>query len=1084
MNADLPAVTVVFATMNHAPTIGALLDALDATDWPDLEVVAVDCGSTDGTAEALQRRAASPRAPRLQLLRAPRAGRASALNLAFAQAGARDVVRLHGDVVPDAPDWLRRLHDVFALRRDCGIVGAKIVLAGGRIQTCGRDLINGLGIVPEWSDQRWMEADRDDPPAAREVDGVGGELCWIRRAVLDRVGLLDTNFDPVFGDDDDLCLRARHAGFAVMVEPAVRGVHYAPRHTRFTHPILGGCQPLREQREQRELLVTAHRDYFRRKWGFDPSAPDLHEVRRRYGHTRICWRIGDGLTEQLPSQPAVDVCLVTWNSMAILPRFLDQLAQTRWPDVKVWIADNGSRDDTVRYLRERAVGFPFAIHVEALPQNIGVAQALNAVIVQGTAPIVARLDDDAFVPPEWLERLVPRFHQRPFAGMVGPRIAHDNPDATLQNGPLRMWPEPLAGIGPRDGARVEGLARVVTIRGCCNVYRRSVFDRVGLLDVRFSPSQFDEWDHHIACAVAGYEALYDGGVVVRHQLNAGRMATPAAYGNFEGNQLKSDARWGGDHWAALDRAIDVSIDGRLLPPDGDTSALRRRLPPIDAGAPQPVPRSPQELAALREVAVARSLGRGLDTAAALWLRHQTDVCEHATAQGHGQNQGLVMALMDLAPHFPRALMEVALFRNLDGDVQSAARTARWALRLAPQDQALQQKARALAHGTIALPRPPAPATPAQVVLLPPMQHDDTCERMLRQVAAALDAVGVDHRVDRRLQPVLDGAEVVHVIGLREPTTLLPRLQYVRATAPHCRIVMTPLAGDAAAADRVGRDVGAFYFREPTVVEEGYRRLCAAPLRADTAPPNPEVAWRAELERRCVAFVDELLSHVPGDCDGLARSHAHRTSRALDEGLEVSPVRDDCAPTAPTTPFGGVLLLGPRDLPGNHHAVAMALRGCDVPLTMIGHMAHPFGDWYLQAALGDVLTLAPPASGPADELAALRRSAVLVWTPCEARSFAVPLLAAIAGCELVLARGLDAEQVFGEHATYVDPHDLPALRTAVLAARVRWRDDPTQPWRQRLAARFAPSTFGSALQAAYRGRGSATKAVPGTVAVPI
>ena len=114
--------------------------------------------------------------------------------------------------------------------------------------------------------------------------------------------------------------------------------------------------------------------------------------------------------------------------------------------------------------------------------------------------------------------------------------------------------QPEPGIGPRDGARVEGLARVVTIRGCCNVYRRSVFDRVGLLDVRFSPSQFDEWDHHIACAVAGYEALYDGGVVVRHQLNAGRMATPAAYGNFEGNQLKSDARWGGDHWAALDRA--------------------------------------------------------------------------------------------------------------------------------------------------------------------------------------------------------------------------------------------------------------------------------------------------------------------------------------------------------------------------------------------------------------------------------------------------------------------------------------------------------------------------------------------------
>ncbi|MEZ6036718.1 MAG: glycosyltransferase [Planctomycetota bacterium] len=1083
MNPASNAVTVVFATKNHGPTIGALLDALDQTDWPDLQIVAVDCGSSDGTVDALQRRAARTAGAPLRLLLAPGAGRATALNRAIEQAGHRDVVRLHADVVPDSADWLRQLHAVFAQRPDCGIVGAKIVLAGGRIQSCGRDLINGLGIVREWSDQRWMEADRDDAPAAREVDGVGGELCWIRRAVFDRAGLLDSNFDPVFGDDDDLCLRARHAGFAVLVEPAVRGVHYAPRHTMFTHPVFGGCEPMRTLKEQRAQLVDAHRDYFRRKWGFDPAAPDLHEVRRRYGHTRICWRIGDRLLESLPETPAVDVCLVTWNSMAILPRFLDQLAQTRWPDVRVWIADNGSSDDSVRYLRERAESFPFPLHVEALPQNIGVAQALNAVIVKGAAPLVARLDDDAFVPPEWLERLVPRFHQRPYAGMVGPRIAHDNQAATLQNGPLRMWPEPLAGIGPRDGARVDGLSRVVTIRGCCNVYRRSVFDRVGLLDVRFSPSQFDEWDHHIACAVAGYEAIYDGSVVVKHQLNAGRQATPASYGNFQGNQQKSNARWGGDHWAALDRAIDLSIDGRLLPPDGDTSALRQQLPPVDHGPPQPVHRDPEELRRLRELAAARSEARGHATAGAHWIRHQIEVCEQANTLGHGQNQGLVMALMDLAPHFPHALMEIARFRYLDGDARNAARTARWALRLAPQDPRLLQNARALAQGSVLLPAPPAPATRARVVLLPPLGADETCERMLQQVAAALDAVGCTHRVDRRLQPALDGAEVVHVIGLREPTTLLTRLQYVRAAAPGCRIVLSSLTGDAQAADRLDRCVGPGYFLAPPQGEAMYTRLQRGEEPA-TPPGADDEAWRAAYERRLMEFVDEVFCHTPLDLAWLQQHYPAVPHRLCDEGLPIALDRRRDDDDAPLPPFGGVLVLGARDLPSNHHAVGMALRAREVPLTMLGKMAHPFGDWYLRAVLGEQLQLGAPLADAAAEFAALRRAAVLVWVPCEAHSFAVPLLAATAGCELVLARDLGAEQVFGEHATYVDPHDLPALREAVLAARARWRDDPEQPWRRALRVRFAPARFGATLLAAHATPGSATKAVPATAFVPI
>ncbi|MCA8949487.1 MAG: glycosyltransferase, partial [Planctomycetes bacterium] len=603
---SLPQVTVVVPVQNHRRTLPALLCALATTDWPELDVVFVDCGSTDGGLELL--RDAIATTPRHRLLERHGSGRASALNAGFAQAATGDVVRLHADVVPDGDDWLRRLHAVTLAHPECGIVGAKLTLAGGRVQSCGRNLINGLGIVPEWSDRRWLEDDRDEGSRPTEVDGVAGGLCYIRRATLDATGGLDANFDPVFGDDDDFCLQARWHGFAVFVEPGVRGVHFAPRQTTMTGQLSEPTGVLQRALDARGSLATAWFGYFRAKWGFDPAAPDLHEIRRRYGHTRICWQIGERLLEDLPATPAVDVCFPTWNSMAVLPRAMAQLAATRWSHVAVWITDNGSTDGTVEYLESLRASFPFPLHVECLRQNIGCAQALNLAIERGSAPLVARIDDDTFVEPDWLERLVPRFHQRPYAGVIGPKVLADSAEPALQSGPSRVFPHKFP-VGIHEHERASGLARVVTLRGCCNLYRRSVFAEVGLLDPRFSPSQFDEWDHHIAVAVRGYEVLYDGSASVRHLITAGRGATPAALGNFRANLQKSNCKWGEQHFQRLERAIDLSIDGRFLPADGDTGALRARLPAVPSGPPRPVPRDAEEIARWAGVARRRGLVR-------------------------------------------------------------------------------------------------------------------------------------------------------------------------------------------------------------------------------------------------------------------------------------------------------------------------------------------------------------------------------------------------------------------------------------------------------------------------------------------
>jgi GT2 family glycosyltransferase/glycosyltransferase involved in cell wall biosynthesis len=135
----------------------------------------------------------------------------------------RDVVVLNSDMEARA-GWLSGLQYAACQDKEIGIVGAKLLYLDGRIQFAGT--ARNLG-APEWFDHRYRFKPEDWGPAALagSVLAVTGACMYVKRALIERIGLLDERY-PMAYEDVDWCLRAWQAGMRVVYFPAATLIHH------------------------------------------------------------------------------------------------------------------------------------------------------------------------------------------------------------------------------------------------------------------------------------------------------------------------------------------------------------------------------------------------------------------------------------------------------------------------------------------------------------------------------------------------------------------------------------------------------------------------------------------------------------------------------------------------------------------------------------------------------------------------------------------------------------------------------------------------------------------------------------------
>ncbi len=224
--------SILIVSYNTREMTLACLDSLvSETRDVSFEVIIVDNASSDGSAAALEAHASHPRVIALE----DNIGFARGNNLAAREARGDYVLLLNPDtVVLDRA--IDRLMTFASVRPDAGIWGGRTVFADGRLNpssawgrmTPWRLLCRATGLtglVPRSSLFNGEALGGWDRSTEREVDIVSGCFLLIKRRLWTALG----GFDPTFfmyGEEADLCLRARLFGARPIVTPTAAIVHY------------------------------------------------------------------------------------------------------------------------------------------------------------------------------------------------------------------------------------------------------------------------------------------------------------------------------------------------------------------------------------------------------------------------------------------------------------------------------------------------------------------------------------------------------------------------------------------------------------------------------------------------------------------------------------------------------------------------------------------------------------------------------------------------------------------------------------------------------------------------------------------
>lgn len=205
--------------------------------------------------------------------------------------------------------------------------------------------------------------------------------------------------------------------------------------------------------------------------------------------------------------PTISVIVLNYNGLRYMEDCFASLSRLDYPSdrVELVLADNGSNDGSVEYVRQR---FP-QVRVIQFDRNWGISIALNRSIEQVQSQYVALLNSDMKVHEHWLTGLVDALGNEEGVVCASSKILNWDGNLMDFGGTLMLF----TGQGRADGyhdpdlSAYDGVRYIFAPCSGAMLIDRELFLDVGSFDERFS-IYFDDIDLGWRLWILGYKVVY------------------------------------------------------------------------------------------------------------------------------------------------------------------------------------------------------------------------------------------------------------------------------------------------------------------------------------------------------------------------------------------------------------------------------------------------------------------------------------------------------------------------------------------------------------------------------------------------
>ncbi len=211
-----PKVTASITNVRGTDVLEQCLQALTKTDYPDLEIIVIDC-QTPQISEWIQNRFPSVKVAHFEKDIGPSASH----NVGAEKADPRSryIAFLDNDALVE-PNWLKECVKLMEKDETIGIVQPKILIIGSKEHLDHVGL--ALDALGTWSSLFY--AQEKNYGDVLDIFAASLATCVIRRTVFDLVAGFDESYF-IYDDDTDFCWRTLLRGYRIVFFPSVRAYH-------------------------------------------------------------------------------------------------------------------------------------------------------------------------------------------------------------------------------------------------------------------------------------------------------------------------------------------------------------------------------------------------------------------------------------------------------------------------------------------------------------------------------------------------------------------------------------------------------------------------------------------------------------------------------------------------------------------------------------------------------------------------------------------------------------------------------------------------------------------------------------------